>query len=87
VAGIATAILLVALGYCDGHWRALRWSFLVPAAALAADLITFAPVSPQTGPDANLYSYAALFYLPVYAALILLGITAHAIAPGRRTHP
>jgi hypothetical protein len=44
-------------------------------------------VSPQTGPDANLYSYAALFYLPVYAALILLGITAHAIAPGRRTHP
>ena len=73
-AGLAVAALLGVLGLREGSWRALRWVCVVPAAAIVADVITFSPMSPQAGPEANVYSVVVLFYLPLYALLIVLGV-------------
>jgi hypothetical protein len=91
-AGIVAAALLVLLGYRDGNWRAFRWALLVPAAAIAADAITFTPLSPQTGPESNLYTYAAFFYLPLWVFLVAVGIGARRIVgrvgrPAAHPHP
>jgi hypothetical protein len=87
-AGSATAALLVLLGYRDGSRRALRWALLVPAAAIVADALTFTPLSPQTGPEANLYTYGAFFYLPVWAVLVAVGIgVRRTVARGAHPQP
>jgi hypothetical protein len=80
-AGLVVSVLLVLLGYRNATLRALRWALLVPAAAFVADVITFTPLSPQTGPEANLYTYAAVLYLPLWAFLVAAGVVA---ARGRR---
>jgi len=85
-AGLAVAVLLVVLGYREARWRALRWVVIVPAAAITADVITFTPLSLQTGPEADIYSYGALFYVPLYALLIGLGVAGARVSWSAR-HP
>jgi hypothetical protein len=86
-AGIVTACLLVLLGLREARWGALRWALLVPAAAIVADVITFTPLSPQTGPESNLYTYAAIVYLPVWAALVAVGVAVRRLMPRRLRRP
>ena len=87
VLGLASVGLLPVLGYRDGSWHALRWALLVPAAALAADVVTFTPVSLQPETDATIYTLIALYYLPAWAVLVLAGAGARRLkAPsGHRT--
>jgi hypothetical protein len=68
--------LLPVLGYRDGSWKGLRWALIVPAAALAADVITFTPLSLQPETDALLYTYVAVYYLPAWLLIVGVGIGA-----------
>ena len=87
-AGLAVAALFAVLGYREGSWRALRWACVVPAAAVVADVIAFTPMSHQTGPDADLYSFIVLSYLPLYALLVGLGVATRRLSLSRRRiHP
>ena len=74
VLGLVAVALLPVLGYRDGTWRALRWTLIVPAAALAADVVTFTPLSLQPGVEPVIFTYAAVFYGPVWAGLVLSGV-------------
>ena len=87
VAGLAAVALLAVLGYRDGSWRALRFAALIPAAAIVADVVTFTPLTLQTGPEATLYTYAAVLYLPAWALLVLLGLAVRRITDRRGPTP
>jgi hypothetical protein len=86
-AGVVTAGLLVLLGQREARWRGLRWALLVPAAAIVADVIAFTPLSLQTGPESNLYTYAAFVYLPLWAALVAVGIAVRRLTTRRLRRP
>ena len=79
MAVLIAVALLPLLGYRDGTWRGLRWALIVPVAAVVADVITFTPVSLQPETDATLYTYAALYYLPAWALLVVAGIGARRV--------
>lgn len=72
-AGLA---LLPVLGYRDGTWRGLKYALVVPAAALAADVVTFTPWSFQPETDAVIFTGAAVYYLPVCVLFVAAGIGA-----------
>jgi hypothetical protein len=76
VVAAAGVALLPVLGYRDGTWRALKYALIVPAAALAADVVTFTPWSFQPDTDAVIFTGAALYYVPVWALLVAAGIGA-----------
>ena len=82
VLGLVGIALLPVLGYRDGTWRALRWALTVPAAAVVADAITFTPLSLQPETEPALFAYAAVFYGPGWALLVLTGVGARRL--GRR---
>jgi hypothetical protein len=82
VAGLTAAAMLIALGYGDGTWRALRFAALIPAAAIVADVMMLAGLSLQTGPEAHVYTYAALFFLPAWVLLVLVGVGARRLSAG-----
>jgi hypothetical protein len=77
-AGAVSVIVAVGalpvLGYRDGALRGLRWSGLVPAAALTADLVTFTPWSLQPDADVILHTPITLYYLPAWAVLAGAGV-------------
>lgn len=73
---VVLLVLLVLLGYRDGTWRGLRWALLLPAAAVAADVITFTPLSLQPDTEADIYSFIALYYVPLWLLLVTVGIGA-----------
>jgi hypothetical protein len=80
-AGAASVIVAVGalplLGYRDGTLRGLRWSGLVPAAALTADVVSFTPWSLQPDTDVVLYTPIALYFLPAWAVLAGSGVVAN----------
>jgi hypothetical protein len=76
VVGAAGFVLLPVLGYRDRTWRAVRYALIVPAAAVAADVVTFTPWSLQPETDAIIYTGVALYYLPVWGLLVLAGVGA-----------
>ena len=83
VAGLVAVALLPVLGHRDGTWSALRFALIVPAAAVVADVVTFTPFSLQPETDAAIFSYAAVYYLPVWALLVCMGIGARRLERGR----
>jgi hypothetical protein len=85
VAGLVAIALLPLLGYRDGTWRGLRWALIVPVAAVVADVITFTPLSLQPDTDATIYTYAALYYLPAWALLVVAGIGVRCLQRRRRS--
>jgi hypothetical protein len=79
---LAALVALPVLGYRDCGWRGLRWSALVPVAALAADVVTFTPWSLQPESDAVIYTPIALYYLPAWVLLTAAGIVWRQVRPG-----
>jgi hypothetical protein len=84
VLGLIVVGMLPVLGYRDGTFRGMRYALLVPAAAVAADVITFTPLSLQPETDAAIYTYAGVVYLPAWALLVGAGIGARHLERGRR---
>jgi hypothetical protein len=83
-AGLIAVALLVLLGYRDGTWSGLRWTLIVPAAAVVADVLTFTPLSlhPETEPP--IWTYLAGFYFPAWVLLVAGGIGARRLQRRRR---
>jgi hypothetical protein len=84
-AGLIAVALLPLLGYRDGTWSGLRWTLVVPGAAVVADLLTFTPLSLQPETDPAIWTYIAFFYLPAWALLVAAGIGARRLQ--RRPRP
>jgi hypothetical protein len=57
-------------------WAAGALAFMVPAAAVGADVVTFTPLSLQPETDALLYTPLAVIYLPLWVLLVAAGIGA-----------
>jgi hypothetical protein len=76
VLAVAGFALLPVLGYREGTWRATARAVIVPAAAVAADVVTFTPLSLQPETDAVIYTPVAFYYLPLWLLLVTAGIGA-----------
>jgi hypothetical protein len=70
---------LPVVGYRDGTWHALRYALIVPAAALAADIVTFTPWSLQPETDAVIFTGVVLFYLPLWVVFVVAGVGARRV--------
>ena len=84
--GVAVA-LLPAAGFSEGTWRALRWTFAIPAAALVADVVIFTPFTLQPDLDPTIFTPIALYYLPAWALLVAAGIGARRAQRRHRASP
>ena len=74
---VGTLILLIAIGFADGHLRAVAWAVVFLASALAADvlwLLEFAPFDRDADYEPIPQSPFILIALPIPMALIAIGV-------------
>ena len=83
LAGLFAVALLPVLGYRVATAYAVAGALIVPAAAFVSDVLLFTPLTLQPDLDATLFTPAAVWFLPAWALLVVVGIGARRLGQRR----